>query len=533
MMKKFWIVLSLILVLTLSGFKSVDESSTMSASNNVSAVDAIVTVEADTSEITEDICLPLRSISKVITDISKDIWYVKTYENFIPFTPDDYNGSLINYTARQIRIIGAGGVLSEVTYKDVAFISDNETPYEGKYSDYLQPATYLQSNGESVNGMIFCTPEQFQFLEHYHYGTLDRFFIDINLPSDIIAHLYSPADPFLPKKQTGIYILAQNENKVLMRGGSYIFTYDFQTAKTNLISDSVLDYKSPVEGECYFTDWDHIERSLDWEHDDAIAETGNKVISYHNDNFDLFIQEDFEKEFLTIQAALRNGETATEIYANKYSIGNGGDMYRHSNGDKFANIHLPHAYEYNNNLMSSESGSCWLIEDCKLTLYRFGEEVTCQSLPDGTWKIINSDMSLAHHYEDGSYISEVDTNNDGKSSPEEIHAAITSSHIILMNVDESAVYVSDHLDEPFKKVFTDVVDYHENFTYDDFCWMDSSGNAYRYDWLETQTNKLMGENAIGFPPRFGDYTTFVVKPDDPRIIRFIEGFPLYWGWLDS
>lgn len=498
-------------------------SSSTYTADNVSSTDSVIMpsqvvvpydLDSQTTTIVD------YSMSESTEDIIEDIWYVKSYSNKIVFTPDDYYGPVIDFVTEHAN---TNGKFYNVTFRDVAFISSSDTPYEGKYSDYQHFGTYTQSNGEEIYGKIFYYTLRYDFLEHSHDGIVDRFFLDINLPDDIFASFYSP------DYQSGIHIIAQDENKVLMCGGSYIFTYDLRMYKTNLISSSALDYKYSDEGEFYFTDWDHIEYHLDWKLDDTITETGNKVIVYRNDNFDLSIQEDFEEEFLAIQAALRSGEATEETYEDKYDIYSSGSMYKVSENKIFANIHLPHAYAYNRNLIFSDIHSCWLIEGNKLTLYRFGEEVRSISLPDGTWKIIYSYMSLFSDPTTSLLRYIIDTNNDGIESPEEINDALTSFNIMLMNVDESDVYTYS-LDKPLNKILTDVVDYRE--VYGKFYWMDSHGNAYCCDWTEDQTNTLIGKNSIGISPFTDEGHGFLVKPDDSRRIYFREGFPICLDWLN-
>lgn len=521
-MKKFALALSILFALILSGCGSDSSSSTPApeSTSNASISDTVNTV--DSAVISS---LPVVSSNSNTPDVVepdeityKDMWTITTHFNHTPFMPDGYDGQVTDYPFYHIN---TNGIVSKVTYK-IALISADDKSYDDKYGDYKSYCFQTEVDGKTVSGKTFWTTERFDFLRHSHDGIVDTFFLDVSfLPDDVVA-VYD-------LWQSGIYIVAQNDNKVLMCGGSCLFTYDFQTAKTNLISDSVLNYKYPVEGDLYFTDWEHIERQVDWEHDGTITETGKKVIAYHNESFDLVIQDDFEKEFLAIREALRSGEATEETYAGKYNIYSSGSIYRISDANYPANIHLPHAYQYNSNLMHSAYDSYWLIEGSKLNLYHFGDVVRSYNLPDGRWRIIESRMSMCQDPTSTFVKYVVDTDNDGKNSPEELNAAIIDLNIMLMNVDESTVYVLNQYGD-FIRIAADVADYREAYCL--LYWMDSHGNAYCCYWLEDyKVNTLIGKDAIGISPFTDEGQGFLVKPDDSRKVYIREGFPVCLDWL--
>ena len=480
-MKKFLFALSALLAITLSGCSSLSEKNSTLPKNvpnvdiSVSDSPSVPPFENDWNEETNNPNMNIAEKNNTsglndsesivfVDDINtfepissfEDVWDIHFYADHIPFTPDGYDGQVIDYATK---CIDSKGQVSSVIYRDVAFFTGYDDAFYDLRDNYRFAYVNIKVDGKNIFGVVFlCESEYHPFLEHYHDGIVDRFPLELDVDSP----------------NSG-YVLAQNDVKAIMASGSYVFTYNFKTAQTNLIADAVLNYKYPVEGEFYFTDWNHIEYKVDWEHDDTITITGNKVVAYRNEDFSLSIIDDFEEEFLKIQQDFKDGNITESQYTDKYIIRSWGSVYSIPDNKLVTSIHLPHAYLYNSNLMVCLGDNCCLIENFILNLYRFGDLVRSYELPDGKWRIIG-------FYED--------------------------ADILLMNVDDASIYTIDQ-NRACRKVLSGVVDYYEAFG--KLYWMDANGNCYLYHWRGDETNELIAKNIIGFSPRAG----FIIKPDTP------------------
>lgn len=429
-----------------------------------------------------------------------DKWEVTTITNEIPITPEGYEGNLVtlvkSYTDKD-------GVTADRTYTDVAFLDPEG---ENNYAyDFTYWTNEFEINGERPFGQIICEMEKLRFLEHHQGEEVQRFFLDINLPGEF--HYLS--------------LLGRTEKTALISSGSYIFTYDFDSKECKLITDSALDYNYPVQDTLYFTDWDHCEYQCNWNESNSVSETGNSVIRYLNYR-GITKRDDFQEEFLKLQETAKTEKVSEYDLSDEYDIWSG-SIYSVSNDKYMGNLHLPYATEKSSQLWYPNSYSCWLIEDNCITLYRYGDLVRTHELPEGEWYIIESYSGLKRK-EDTLFVEyDLDVNNDGIISAEELDERTLYIDTLLMDISTHTVY---HLDSDgnLTAVAKDVQDYCQ--AYGEFYWMDGNLNAYELSWTEKDESVLIGENVVGISYHTDERAGFVVKPGDPRCNVVSDGFSL-------
>lgn len=429
-----------------------------------------------------------------------DKWEINTVTNLIPITPEGYEGNLVtivkSYTSED-------GVTVDKTYNDVAFLD-----HEGE-NNYAYDFTYWTNefdiNGERPFGQLIFKEERLLFLEHYQGEEVQRFFLNIDLPKDFYY----------------LSLIGRTEETALINSGSYIFVYDFESANCKLITDSALDYSYPVQDTLYFTDWEHCEYQCNWNESTDVSKTGNSVIRYWNYRGITKLNA-FQEEFLEIQTAIKTGKATEYTVSDKYDI-LVSSIYAIPNDEYMGNIHLPYATERSSQLLYPNSYACWLVEGNAITLYRCGDVVRTHELPDGEWYIIESYSSLKRKENTPWVEYDLDVNNDGIISAEELNERTLSIDTLLMDISTHTVY---HLDSNgnLKAVAKDVQDYCE--AYGEFYWMNSKLDAYELSWTEKDESTLIGKDVVGISYHTDERAGFIVKPGDPRCNWVSDGFSL-------
>lgn len=426
-----------------------------------------------------------------------DKWEVNTVTNEVPITPEGYEGNKVTLVKRYT---SKDGVTIDKTYTDVAFLDPND---ENKYAyDFTYWTNEFEINGERPFGQIICETEYLYFLEHHQGEEVQQFFLDIDIPG---GYYY-------------FSLLGRTEKNALIKTGSYIFIYDFQSQKCTLITDSALDFAYPVQDTLYFTDWDHCEYQCNWNESTSVSKTGNSVIRYFNYQEAIKL-DSFQEEFLEMQTAIKTGKKTESSYSDKYDIF-ASSIYSVPNDEYIGNIHLPYATEWSSRLCN-DYDSCWLVEGSSITLYRYGDVVRTHELPEGDWYIIET-YSSHKRKEDTIFVEyDLDVNNDGIISAEELDERTLSSDTLLMDISTHTVW---HLDSDgnLTAVAEDVQDYCE--AYGEFYWMDSKLNAYELSWTEKDESVLIGKDVVGISYHTDERAGFVVKPGDPRCNWVSDGF---------
>lgn len=408
---------------------------------------------------------------------SIDTWTVETVSNYVPFTPDGYNGQMADYTCRYT---DTSGEVSEKTYH-VAFISTLEEADSYAYDNRLH--TEATVNGETKSGFVLQHVEKLFFLQKERIdGDVTRYYLDADLPYTI---WYAN-------------VLSTNSEKALISAGSYLLVYTFGSKKCELITKDAFDYKyvsDDGDGLIFYTDWDHNEYVCSWSKSAESGKTGKTVLNYYEPNFELTedptFKNAFESDFSTMQNALREGTAKEDSFSHMYSIYSFGSIYDTA-GYYLSNIHLPKPYDYNTYAMYFDYGACWLTEGNTINRYCYGKVDLSYDLDDGLWSII---------------VAETDP-----------------VQILLYNAKDQCVYLFDGVTKKLEKLATDVVDFRE--AYGELYWMDSLNNAYELTWEKSSTSVLIGTEVVGISRHTDERAGFVVKPGDPRCNAVSDGFSL-------
>lgn len=434
--------------------------------------------------------------------VTVDKWSIESKINYIPFSPEGWDGQTIDNVVKDYT--DQNGQTAPKTYTNVALLQRDD------YSDYGQMSEeYITT---PINeGKLILKMEYMNFLVHETSAGEESFYIDGNFNE------YAP------------YILQHTDTRFLIEKGSSIFVYDINNKQMETITKECLRYKYPIKDNFKFIDWEHREFEVEWQKNSQIKETGEKVISYWNDNFEVEVIEEFRDNFETMQQALKKGEVKEEDLKVKYDV----DIYPYGSiyridDEYMGNIHLPVPIKWNDNIILADHDSCWLVKENTLTLYHYGDIVCSYELPDGEWKIIEA---YIHYHEDPNsswlkYI--IDTDNDNITTAKELRNAITNTNILMLNAKEHSVYTINQ-NGMVIKICEDVWDYRE--AYGQFYWMDSDYNAYRVAWMKEMKSTLIGKDVVGISQYNDERAGFLVKPDDTRCKYENDGF--YFGeWLN-
>ena len=465
-------------------------------SNTVPKQEITIDVDNNIPVVSVDVS----QVSTKETKLVKDVWNAVLISSDVPFTPEGYDGSVCNYIEDYT---GEDGKTVQKNYTNVAFLIEDEADYGEDFRHWRNETI----DGERVYGSFLFHREYRYFLEHVDGEAIERFYLDIKLPFNV----YYPV------------LIDHNEEKALILLGSCLLTYRFDSKECNVISDSVLDC-SYSEGEAiYFTDWNHTEHKCEWLNSDEVTETGNTVISYRVNVIQPEKNDDFQQEFIEMQEAIKSGRANEDSYSDKYDISYSGGIFSAQNDEYQGNIHMPYAGFWSSGTIWSASGSCWNVGASDLTLYRYGDEVRGYQLDEGKWKIVEAYFNLKQKKDTAFVEYDVDEDSDGMITAEELDHAIIRLDVMLLNVEEKALYHID-TDGNSQKVAEDVQDYCE--AYGELYWMDSELNAYELSWLEDNNSVLIGKDVVGISKHTDERAGFIVKPGDPRTNCTDEGFYL-------
>ncbi len=433
---------------------------------------------------------------------TNESWGVEIIDNLIPIVPDEYEGILVNYT---MPYTDKNGKEIQRTYENVAFVDVNSEYID--YDKYYMTSDIVEVDGEQMSGFFICENENMYFLEHKKgEEVVERFYLNIKLPEMYYMH-----------------VAAHNEKAALIWAGSYLFTYEFESEKCSIITDSSLSFDSPVEDELYFTDWSHTEYVSNWAENNEAVKTGRKVVTYfYNCDIKAIEDEVVQANFSAIQEAAKNGKLDKDYIGDKgYDIYNDCLYDWHIEKGFLGNIHLPYASNESGYCVFDEFRSCWEVDKNKLTLYRFGDIVRKYDIEEGSWAIIDSSLAvtekLAH------------ADDDAIISAETFDKQIVVADVLLLNTTDNCLY---HLSDIEGRVDITVVaeDVQDCFaSYENagiVYWLDGKDNAYELFWVVDDDSIIIGENAVGIAKNHGETAGFIVKPEDSRCNAITEGYHL-------
>lgn len=421
-------------------------------------------------------------------------WCVEIVENMIPVVPEGYEGISVDYTMPYTE---KDGEEIQLCYEDVAFV-DIDSEYID-YDKYYMTSDIIDIDGEQKSGFFLCEREVLNFLEHKKgEEVIESFYLDIEIPETYYMH-----------------VMARNNEKALIwNGGSYIFTYNFKNEKCSLITDSALDFKSPVGDELYFTDWDHTEYVCKWLESNEVVETGQKVVTYFYNQCEVKPIDDETRQtnFLAIQQAAKDG------YLDKAYIKSKGyeiyDDYLYDFGIEkgfSGSIHLPYASDETGYAVYGEFMSCWKIDRNQLYLYRYGDRVRQYVLDEGNWCIIDSTLGVTKKLLNGDANDQV--------SAEELNQQIVTADVLLLNTSENCLYHLSDIegDIDIRLIAENVCDCYASYEDSGIAyWLDDNNCAYEVLWIIDEDSVLIGEDAVGIAKIHGEQAGFIVKPGDPR-----------------
>ncbi len=420
-------------------------------------------------------------------------WTVEMIENMIPIVPEGYEGILVDYV---MPYTGKDGVEIQLCYEDVAFVAVDSEYID--YDKYYITSDIIDIDGEQKSGFFLCEREVLNFLEHKKGEEVESFYLDINIPETYYMH-----------------VMARNDQKVLIwNGGSYLFTYNFESEKCSLITDSALDFNSPVGDELYFTDWEHTEYVCNWLEDNGVVETGKKVVTYFYNQCEVKPIDDETRQtnFLAIQQAAKDGYLDKAYMKSKgYEIY---DDYLYDFGVEkgfSGSIHLPYASDETGYAVYGEFMSCWEIDRNQLYLYRYGDRVRQYVLDEGNWCIIDSTLGVTKKLFNGDV--------DDQVSAEELNQQIATVDVLLLNTSEKCLYhlsdIEGYID--IRLIAENVCDCYASYEDSGIAhWLDDNNCAYEVFWVIDEPSILIGENAVGIAKVKGEQAGFIVKPGDPR-----------------
>lgn len=430
-------------------------------------------------------------------------WTVETVENMIPIVPEGYEGVLVDYATAYT---GKDGKKVQQTYTDVAFVEVDSDYID--YDKYYMMSDIIDIEGEKVSGFFMCKMEVLNFLEHKKgEEVIESFYLDIEIPEMYYMH-----------------VAAQNEKSVLIwNNGSYLFTYNFESEKCSLITDSALDFFSPVGDELYFTDWNHTEYVCNWAESNKSTETGREVVTYYY-QCELSPIEDEVRQanFSAIQQAAKEGTLDKDYIKSKgYEIYND-YLYDFGIEEGFSgSIHLPYATEGGSYILE-DFGTCWMVDRNQLYLYRYGERVRQYVLDEGNWCIIDSTLELPKkfwNYDESS----------NQISAEELNKLIVKADVLLLNTSENCLYHLSDIEGNIDLTLIAAEVYDSYASYENagiVYYLDSNNCAYEVFWVIDEAGILIGENAVGIAKIRGEQAGFIVKPEDPRCNAKMNGVSL-------
>ena len=167
---------------------------------------------------------------------------------------------------------------------------------------------------------------------------------------------------------------------ILIKQEAAFYTFNLNTNELKLITEAAIDsYYDPYEESVYFYNTDHSEFLIsNWSDagSNPVA-TGKSVENYYKYSENSSIEFD---EFAEIQELAKNGDTKA-IFDKGIVIDEKGNLYDFNNNE-ICNVHLPSAMV--GNVFATKDAAC-LIEDTKMTVYRYGEAIFEADLGEGHW----------------------------------------------------------------------------------------------------------------------------------------------------
>ena len=167
---------------------------------------------------------------------------------------------------------------------------------------------------------------------------------------------------------------------LLIKQEAAFYTFNLNTNELKLITEAAIDsYYDPYEESVYFYNTDHSEFLIsNWSDagSNPVA-TGKSVENYYKYSENSSIEFD---EFAEIQELAKNGDTKA-IFDKGIVIDEKGNLYDFHNHE-ICNVHLPSAMV--GNVFATKDAAC-LIEDTKMTVYRYGEAIFEADLGEGHW----------------------------------------------------------------------------------------------------------------------------------------------------
>ena len=166
---------------------------------------------------------------------------------------------------------------------------------------------------------------------------------------------------------------------ILIKQEAAFYTFNLNTNELKLITEAAIDsYYDPYEESVYFYNTDHSEFLIsNWSAESNPVATGKSVENYY------FFSENSSiefGEFAEIQEMAKNGDTKA-IFDKGIVIDEKGNLYDFNNNE-ICNVHLPSAMV--GNVFATKDAAC-LIEDTKMTVYRYGEAIFEADLGEGHW----------------------------------------------------------------------------------------------------------------------------------------------------
>ena len=297
------------------------------------------------------------------------------------------------------------------------------------------------------------------------------------------------------------------ENFLIYQEGSF-YSFDLGTYRLECVAEATLDWIIEDE-KLFYTNVEHEEFMFDYKNNRQPQATGRKIIKYFNKSFEPVINEEFEETFQEIQERVKNGTDVYSIEIKGIEVYYDYDIFDY-NGNYLGNLNYPHAYKWNRNVMSDDYDMCAMVVGNKLTYYVLGNPVKEFELPDGRWKVIESDYYLKDEDNNDSYNAIAIDDSMKEVSVDE---ALIEKLVLLYRFDDRSVWTLDS-EGKLEKVCEDVVDFQE--AYGEFYWMNSQFEAYELTWKQSEESILIGENVVAISHHTDERAGFIVKPDDPR-----------------
>ena len=363
----------------------------------------------------------------------------------------------------------------------------NLTTFDGNSIGISENRTLILNGDDTCYNIDYYQPQDWDF-----FWTVKDYGSYLSRSGSLILYVFGEEKKVISLDfasddfESSVRVLNMIDKKFLLRSGAKISVYDVDKNSYYVITEEAVSFKYPVEDVLYFTNFDHKEFVCRWAETSDATKTGQTVIYYWYDSFELDKAEGAQEYFKKIQLSFRDGET-------KYSYLLDYDNALKINGHRYGNIHLPCATESTNYTISICSwvfDYAWLIEDNSFRQYKYGQVLKDIPLPEkGNWKIVNY--------------------------------SVWTDDFLLLNTTTKKAY---HLDpnNKFTLLASDVQDYYGHPQYH-FYWTNSNGDLYKSDWEENESN-LIASNIVGISK---DQFGFIVKPGDSRVTDFYDGLPVF------